>query len=193
MIPSEKKYNQLLDKIGFSLEQGKQKVSRAINTEILHAKWEIGKHIVLFEQEGSKKAEYGTELLDKLSKDLKLRHGKGFSRRSVLDMRRFYVTYPKWQTVSAVLSWSHYVELLGIKIDHADIGQMSMYLGYFKKEEMIVGENDPIGIILSKEKDEILVEYTTTDMSKNLFVSEYQLHLPDKKELEEQLNKILNE
>ena len=70
---------------------------------------------------------------------------------------------------------------------------MSMYLGYFKKEEMVEGENPPIGIILSKERDEILVEYATLDMTKNLFVSEYQLYLPDKKELEKRLNRILNE
>lgn len=50
---------------------------------------------------------YGTDLLNSLSNDLKIRYGKGFSRRSVLDMRRFYVCYPIWQTVSAKLSWSH--------------------------------------------------------------------------------------
>lgn len=70
---------------------------------------------------------------------------------------------------------------------------MSMYLGYFKKEEMIDGENPPIGIILSKERDEILVEYTTSDMTQNLFVSEYQLYLPNKAELEYRLSKILND
>jgi len=54
-----------------------------------------------YEQKGNVKAEYGTKLLDNLSKDLKSQFGKGFSRRNVLDMRRFYAAYPKWQTLSA--------------------------------------------------------------------------------------------
>lgn len=55
----------------------------------------------------------------RLSRDLKLRYGKGFGRRNVLDMRRFYLAYPKWQTVSAKLSWSHYIVLLGVSDDNA--------------------------------------------------------------------------
>ncbi|MDR0430286.1 MAG: DUF1016 domain-containing protein [Tannerellaceae bacterium] len=60
---------------------------------------------------------------------------------------------------------------------HSDIGQMNMYMGYFDKEEKAEGDNPPIGIILSKEKDELLVEYATYGMSSQLFVSKYQLHL----------------
>jgi hypothetical protein len=52
--------------------------------------------------------------LDRISKDLKKRYGKGFNRRNVLDMRRFYLTYRKWQTVSAKLSWCHYTLLLSL-------------------------------------------------------------------------------
>ena len=70
--------------------------------------------IVEFEQQGNERTEYGTKLLNQLAKDLKAEHGKGFSRRNVLDMRRFYLAYPKWQTVSAKLNWSHYTELLSI-------------------------------------------------------------------------------
>lgn len=67
-----------------------------------------------FEQNGQERAEYGSELLAKLSKDLRQRYGKGFSRRNILDMRRFYLAYQKWQTVSAKLSWSHYIALIGV-------------------------------------------------------------------------------
>ncbi|KAA6339090.1 hypothetical protein EZS27_012951 [termite gut metagenome] len=73
-----------------------------------------------------------------------------------------------------------------------DIGQMNMYLGYFEKEENIEGDNPPIGIVLAREKDEILVEYSMHNISSRLFVSKYQLYLPDKEELkaivEQQLN-----
>jgi len=109
------KYHQLLDNIGLALQKGRNNAAKAINIEILQTKWEIGKYIVDYEQHGNEKAEYGSNLLNKLSTDLKLRYGRGFSRRNILDMRRFYVYFPIWQTVSAKLTWSHYVELVGIK------------------------------------------------------------------------------
>ncbi|MCL2511622.1 MAG: PDDEXK nuclease domain-containing protein [Bacteroidales bacterium] len=76
--------------------------------------------------------------------------------------------------------------LIDLKINnvkHNDIGQMNMYMGYFAKEENYEGDNPPIGIILSKEKNELLVEYATYGMSSQLFISKYQLYLPDKEEL----------
>jgi hydroxymethylpyrimidine/phosphomethylpyrimidine kinase len=66
-----------------------------------------------------------------------------------------------------------------------------MYMGYFDKEEKVEGDNPPIGIILSKEKDELLVEYATYGMSSQLFVSKYQLYLPNKEELRALFNKQL--
>ena len=54
-------------------------------------------------------------------------------------------------------------------------------------------DNPPIGIILSKNKDELLVEYATYGMDSNLFVSKYELYLPNRKELEELVNSILED
>jgi predicted nuclease of restriction endonuclease-like (RecB) superfamily len=70
------------------------------------------------------------------------------------------------------------------EFDHADAGQMNMYLNYYKKNEMATDDNPPIGIILCKDKDETLVEYSTADMNENLFVSKYLVNLPDKKTLQ---------
>jgi hypothetical protein len=61
-------------------------------------------------------------------------------------------------------------------------------MGYFDKEEKAEGDNPPIGIILSREKDELLVEYATYGMSSKLFISKYQLYLPNKEELRKLLN-----
>ena len=116
---AKRKYNKLLKNIGHTIETARTNSFKAINTELVKANWEIGKHIIEFEQSGNERAEYGSEILDTLSKDLKLRYGKGFSRRNVLDMRRFYLLYPIWQTVSAKLSWSHFITLLGISNDSA--------------------------------------------------------------------------
>ena len=78
------------------------------------------------------------------------------------------------------------------EVKHNDIGQMNMYMGYFAKEENIKGENPPIGIILSKDKDDLLVEYATYEMNSQLFVSKYQLYFPEKEELRELIHRQLN-
>jgi hypothetical protein len=113
------KYNDLLENIGQTIEIARQNAVKAVNTELVKSNWEIGRHIIEFEQHGNERAEYGSDLLSKLSKDLKLRYGKGFGRRNVLDMRRFYLTYQKWQAVPAKLSWTHFVTLLSVSDDTA--------------------------------------------------------------------------
>jgi len=331
MEPTQTSYNELLNTIGSTIETARQNAVKAVNRELVKANWEIGRHIVEFEQLGEERAEYGSNLLSNLSKDLKQRFGKGFGRRNILDMRRFYLAYQKWQAVPAKLSWTHIVTLLGVSDDHArkfyekqtvlenwgyreldrqinsalferlalskdkkgvlqlaekghiitnsaeaikdpyvldflklpqshqvtekaleqkiidnlqmfllelgkgfafvgrqykislrnrhfyidlvfyhrilkcfvlidlkikevehnDIGQMNLYLNYFKAEENVEDDNEPIGIILSAEKDEVLVEYATGGISNKIFVSKYQLYLPDKKELQNKVQAIL--
>ena len=90
---SKNKYTQLLNNIGLTIEQARQNAIKAVNTELVKANWEIGRHIVEYEQHGQERAEYGSELLTRLSKDLRQRYGKGFGRRNILDMRRFYLAY----------------------------------------------------------------------------------------------------
>jgi len=319
----QKNYQNLLEKISKRYVQGQAQAIRAVNESIVSTNWDIGRYIVEFEQGGSPKAKYGTGLLENLSKDLSLRHGRGFSRSNLNYMRRFYLFYPICETLSHKLSWSHYCELVkiedelersfyyqqnllenwGIKelkrqkrtglflrlaasknkdkvlalsqkgqivetpddlvkdiyvfeflkipepyivsenelesrlidnletfllelgkgftfvgrqyritinnkayrvdlvfyhrilrcfvlidlkineVEHGDISQMNTYMGYFDKEENAEGDNPPIGIILSREKDQFLVEYATYGMSSQLFVSKYKLYLPNKDEL----------
>jgi len=107
-----KDYNQLIDSIGELLKSARKQVARTVNTILVETYWGIGKRIVEYEQKGGEKAEYGTKLLSKLSKDLSLKHGKGFSKSNVYVMRLLYLKYQKFQTLSGKLSWSHYVELL---------------------------------------------------------------------------------
>jgi predicted nuclease of restriction endonuclease-like (RecB) superfamily len=329
-LTDSNQYQQLKQAISQLLQQGRQQAIHQMNNVLVHTYWQIGKHIVEFEQQGNERAEYGTQLLNQLAKDLKAEHGKGFSRRNVLDMRRFYLAYPKWQTVSAKLSWSHYTELLSIsdelsrsfyeqqcikekwsvrelkrqrnsalferlalskdkqeiltlskqgqileqardlvkdpyifefldiaeqnygeselekslieklehfllelgkgfafigqqyrmtldnthfyvdlvfyhrilkcfvlidlktgKVSHQDIGQMNLYLNYFKAEENMLDDNEPIGIVLAADKDEIMVEYATGSISNQLFVSRYQLYLPDVELLKQELQRLL--
>jgi predicted nuclease of restriction endonuclease-like (RecB) superfamily len=75
---------------------------------------------------------------------------------------------------------------------YTDVGQMNMYLGYFEKEENTEGDNPPIGIVLAREKDELVIEYAMHNISSRLFVSKYQLYLPDKEELKALVEKQYN-
>ncbi len=81
---------------------------------MLNLYWNIGSAIMEIQQ-GDERASYGDEVLEKLSQKLTAEFGKGFSSRNLRTMRKFYLTYPIWKTVSAKLTWSHYLEL--IKID----------------------------------------------------------------------------
>ena len=85
------------------------------------------------------------------------------------------------------------IDLKITDVQHHDIGQMNMYLGYFAAEENTEGDNPPIGIILSRNKDELLVEYATYQMSSQLFVQKYQLYLPEREELRRELELTLRE
>ncbi|MCF8296844.1 MAG: PDDEXK nuclease domain-containing protein [Melioribacteraceae bacterium] len=330
---SNSQYEQLKVQIGELLRQGREQAGKAVNTILVQTYWQIGRYIVKFEQAGKEKAEYGAELLTRLSKDLTMEYGKGFSRSNIFQIRQFYIKFQKIQTLSEQLSWSHYVEIIkagseleigfytrqcekenwsvrelkrqmksmlfhrlalskdkksvlklsqkGLEIqqpsdiikdpyvldflnipqnyrylegeleekliqnlkkfllelgkgfayigqqykiligsrhffvdlvfyhrilkcfvlfdlkrgevDHEDIGQMNLYLNYFRKEENTEGDNEPIGIVLGAYKDHILVEYATENITNQLFVSKYQLYLPDKKTLAGELEKLLEE
>ena len=85
--------------------------------------------------------------------------------------------------------------LIDLKIneyDYADAGQMNLYLNYYKDNEMLEGDNPPIGIILCPEKDDMLVRYSTAGMDDQLFVSKYLVKLPEKKVFENFLKRELN-
>ena len=68
---------------------------------------------------------------------------------------------------------------------------MNLYLNYFKKEENVEGDNEPIGIILGAYKDEIFVEYALSSIQNSIFVNRHELYLPDKKQLENELRKLM--
>jgi predicted nuclease of restriction endonuclease-like (RecB) superfamily len=326
-------YQKLVDSIGTTIESARQRAIQAVNNELLKANWEIGKYIVEYEQHGNEKAEYGSSLLTNLSKDLKSRFGKGFSKSNIYLMRQFYLKYQIFQSLTGKLTWTHYAELLGVSDDiargfyenqvvndnwsvrelkrqissslferlalsqdkggvlklsekgliisepkdivkdpyvleflqipeeyrmteskleqkiidnlqtfllelgkgfsfvgrqfritldndhyyvdlvfyhrilkcfvlidlktkhvkHQDIGQMNMYLNYFRSEENTEGDNPPIGIVLGADKNDILVEYAIGGISNNIFVSKYQIYLPDKKILEQKVKEIMTE
>ena len=110
-----KKYHELINSIGSLLQQAREQAYQQVNRVLVKTIWEIGRHIVTYEQKNKQKADYGTELLDKISQDLRKKYGRGFSRSNVFNFRRFYLTYPKIQTLSGFLSWSHIIALISIE------------------------------------------------------------------------------
>lgn len=320
----ENQYHHLIEQIGQLLSEGRQKAAQSVNTILVKTYWGIGRYIVEFEQNGNEKAEYGSKLFDRLSKDLTERFGKGFGRSNLLYMRKLYLSFQISGTLSHQLTWSHYYEILKAdseleigfyskqaekekwsvrelkrqmksllfqrlalskdkesilqlaekgqeinrsedllkdpfvleflnipeqsqwqesdleekiisklqkfimemgkgfafigrqyrasiggrhfyidllfyhrilkcfvlidlkkgEVSHEDIGQMNLYLNYFKKEESTEGDNEPIGIILGSHRNEILVEYATAGISNKILLSKYQLYLPKKEDFQ---------
>jgi hypothetical protein len=142
----------------------------------------------------NEKAAYGSQLLDQLTKDLSERYGKGFSRSNVFQIRQFYLRFSKIQTLSGQfenvenqlnkLSWSHYIEIL--KAD-SDL-EISFYAKQSEKENWSVRE-------LKRQMQSVLFHRLALSKDKKgnqLFISKYQLYLPDKKQIENELNKLLD-
>lgn len=330
--PSEAGFENLVDRIVSLVVDAKSVIIRQIDDTLVATNWHIGEYIVKFEQDGNARASYGNGLMRKLSKRLTVSLGRGYSLSNLHNMRRLYIYYPKFQTVSGKLSWSHWCELLELEDDlerqfyeneclaqhwgvrtlrrqiasglfmrlakskdkegilklaesghiiqepkdavkdtfvleflgipekkryselslekalinnmqkfllelgkgfafigeqypiqiannhyyvdlvfyhailkcyvlidlkrsgikHYDIGQMNMYLGYFANEISLPDDNKPIGIVLCHSKNELLVEYATYGMDSNIFVSKYQLYLPDKDDLRRMVQSIID-
>ena len=84
------------------------------NRNELSTYYNVGK-ILIEAQGGEDRAKYGDGLIKEYSKRLTKELGKGYSIRSLKNMRRFYLLFEKGPTMSTQLSWSHYKELLIIK------------------------------------------------------------------------------
>ena len=110
MQNNDSEYVKLVSHISGLWEKAKEKAAFAVNTELLKANWQTGRYIVEFEQGGNTKARYGEQLITNLAKDLTRMRGRGFSRSNLIYMRKFYLTFPKSETLSHQLTWSHYFE-----------------------------------------------------------------------------------
>ena len=219
-------YDSLVKSIGTLLDAARSQIATSVNTILVKTYWNIGKYIVEFEQGGALRAEYGSNLLNRLSTDLTHLYGKGFSRSNVYNMRKLYLTFPKVQTLSGFLSWSHYSEILksddpleicfyakeceaqkwsvrelkrqkstalfqrfALSKDKEGILQLASQGIEVQKPEDII--RDPFGIVLGAEKDRLTVQYALEGINNQLFVSRYQLYLPDRDALSREVYRII--
>jgi predicted nuclease of restriction endonuclease-like (RecB) superfamily len=109
----------LVGNLGELIRQARQKVLRAVDTVQVQTCWQIGRHIVVFEQEGARRAGYGKQLLSTLAKVLTAEFGKGFDASNLRYMRLFYQAFPMCDALRHELSWTHYRRLLRVDNDHA--------------------------------------------------------------------------
>lgn len=113
-----------INEIKTILKNARQKAYTAVNSAMVEAYWEIGRRIVEEEQNGKERAEYGKEILQNLSKELTEEFGKGYSYRTLREIRQFYLMFSdfeKWRTVSAKLTWSHFQKVLRVSDEKARI------------------------------------------------------------------------
>lgn len=83
------------------------------------------------------------------------------------------------------------VDLKRGAVEYGDVGQMNMYLNNFKSEEGTPSDNPPIGIVLGAKKDDLVVQFATEGITNRIFISRYQLYLPDKEQLRSELARAI--
>ena len=154
LLYKDNEVNNIFNNIKDLVINSRNKVYHTVNIEMLNLYWNIGK-VIMEIQQGDERASYGDTVLDKLSKKLTNEFGKGFSSRNLRTMRKFYLMYPIWKTVSAKLSWSHYLEL--IKID--DVLKRNFYLNECINSKWSVRE-------LQRQRDSLLYERLTISANK---------------------------
>ena len=110
--------NEFYTNIREVLEQARKRVYHNIQSEMVLAYWQIGKMIVE-KQRGNTRADYGDGLLKELSIKLTKDFGRGFTERNLRVMRQFYIVFPKWHSVCAELSWSHFRLLVRVDDENA--------------------------------------------------------------------------
>lgn len=111
--------NELYEQIRNILLTSRQKAYSAVNEAMVQAYWLIGKTIVEDEQNGNDRAEYGKETLQFISARLTEEFGKGFSVRTLQQLKKFYVVYPNTNALRSQLNWTHYRNLIKVKSDEA--------------------------------------------------------------------------
>ena len=120
-----------------------------------------------------------------------LEMGKGFcfearQKRMIIDDEYYFADLVFY---NRILHCNVIIELKDDEFRHADLSQLNAYVSYFRENEMNIGDNPPVGILLCTRKGDKMVEYALAGMDNDLFVTTYMLSLPDKKTLQEFLLK----
>ena len=105
----------LLGDLRTLIQSARQQAVRAVDLVQVRTCWEVGRHIVEFEQGGTARAEYGARLLPHLAERLTTEFGKGFDASNLRYMRLFFKAFPNCDALRHELSWTHYRFLLRVE------------------------------------------------------------------------------
>jgi predicted nuclease of restriction endonuclease-like (RecB) superfamily len=172
----------------------------ALARERPHAVGHFIRDPYVFEFLGLKPQEVITEgqledaLLDKLQAFLlELGHGFCFEarqKRLLIGGEHFFVDLVFYHRV---LKCHVLIELKNDTFQHQHLGQLNAYVSYYRQHEMSEGDQPPIGILLCTARNHELVEFALAGMANPLFVSRYQVQLPDKARIEAFLHQAVQE
>ena len=153
--------NALLEEIRNILRSARKNAYSAVNTAMVQAYWMIGKTIVEHELNGNERAEYGKATLQSLSASLSEEFGKGFSVRTLQQMKKFYCLFPNTNALRSQLNWTHYRSLLRVDdenarnwyIEEATKGQWSS-----RQLDRQISTHYYERLLMSREKDGVITE-----------------------------------
>ena len=174
--------NNIFNAIKQLVINSRNKVYSTVNTEMLNLYWNIGKAIMEIQQ-GDERANYGDAVLEKLSEKLTAEFGKGFSKRNLERMRKFYIYFPIATTVSSQLSWSHYLEIIKIEEKYKrnfyiketinarwSVRELQRQIGSLLYERLLLSANKDKILELAEKGQELK---NSKDLVKDPFVLEF--------------------
>jgi len=119
LTPPQEEKPELIRQLRGLIESARGQALRAVDSIQVRTCWEIGRHIMEFEQQGQDRATYGARLITKLAESLTSEFGKGFDERNLRHMRAFFQGFPIWNSARTELSWTHYRNLLRVENEQA--------------------------------------------------------------------------
>ena len=182
LIKNNSELNSIFDNIKDLIINSRNNIYNTVNIEMLHLYWNIGR-IIMEIQQGNERAGCGDAVVDKLSQRLTNEFGRGFSKRNLERMRKFYICFPIATTVSSQLSWSHYLELIKINEEpkrefyikeainsNWSVRELQRQINSLLYERLTLSANKEKALELSREGQ---ILKTSKDLVKDPFVLEF--------------------
>lgn len=165
------------------LHAARKYVASSVNSAMVQVYWLIGKRIVMQEQNGNGRAEYGKQIIENLSIALTKEFGKGFGKSNLWSFKQFYLTFPILHSLRGELSWTHYRLLLRVEDEKArtfylneaaengwSSRQLERQINSFYYQRLLVSHNKDA---VKQEAEKHNVEISPSKLLKDPYVLEF--------------------